>query len=252
MVSEALRSKPLPAYMNAADKPGKKVGSRIGMGVTQGAAGGNSGSQFENWEVEKKYKRNLEALKHEIEERNNEILLAKKEVANVNSRVLRLEDEKSMLENKLIEKNAKPPNQMKADSNQLGDIDEIQKLKDEIFHLQNVNTALQKTMQVGLRADLGRVMSEKELLEDRVKNLSEKLRNKNHEVEMLIGQPMDGIGKREAQEEGRQKRIEELETDFADQESRANILQEQLFKSEEKNLDLKFEKETFDLQYARL
>ena len=63
---------------------------------------------------------------------------------------------------------------------------------------------------------------------------------------------MDGIGKREAQEEGRQKRIEELETDFADQESRANILQEQLFKSEEKNLDLKFEKETFDLQYARL
>ena len=29
-------------------------------------------------------------------------------------------------------------------------------------------------------------------------------------------------------------------------------LQEQLFKSEEKNLDLKFEKETFDLQYARL
>lgn len=30
------------------------------------------------------------------------------------------------------------------------------------------------------------------------------------------------------------------------------MLQENLFKAEEKNLDLKFEKETFDLQYARL
>ena len=118
--------------------------------------------------------------------------------------------------------------------------------------MQNVNAALQKTMQVGLRADLGRVMSEKELLEDKVKNLAEKLRNKSHECEMLIGQPMDSIGKREAAEESRQKRIEELETDFTDQETRANILQEQLFKAEEKNLDLKFEKETFDLQYARL
>ena len=30
------------------------------------------------------------------------------------------------------------------------------------------------------------------------------------------------------------------------------MLQDQLFQAEEKNLDLKFEKETFDLQYARL
>ena len=55
--------------------------------MRQGAAGGaagETGSQFENWEIEKKYKRNLEALKTEIEERNNEILLAKKEVQNVN------------------------------------------------------------------------------------------------------------------------------------------------------------------------
>jgi len=82
--------------MNAASKPTGKVGSRIGAGVRQGTAGaaGETGSQFENWEIEKKYKRNLEALKTEIEERNNEILLAKKEVMNVNSRVLKLESEK--------------------------------------------------------------------------------------------------------------------------------------------------------------
>ena len=39
---------------------------------------------------------------------------------------------------------------------------------------------------------------------------------------------------------------------MVDCEAKSSILQEQLFKAEEKNLDLKFEKETFDLQYARL
>ena len=107
-------------------------------------------------------------------------------------------------------------------------------------------------MQVGLKAELGRVIAEKDAIEDRLKNTIEKLHNKTHEVQMLIGQPMDEIGKRETLEESRQKKIEELESDLADQESRAAILQEQLFKAEEKNLDLKFESETFDLQYARL
>lgn len=64
------------------------------------------------------------------------MLLSKKEVQNVNSRVIRLEEEKSLLENKLIDKNAKPPREMQSDSQHMGNIDEIQKLKDEIFHLQ--------------------------------------------------------------------------------------------------------------------
>ena len=95
---------------------------------------------------------------------------------------MRLEQEKQDLENKLIEKNAKPPRQMQADSEHFGNLDEIQKLKDEIFHLQSVNTALQRTMQVGLKAELGRTLQEKELLEDRLKSTTEKLRNKSHEV----------------------------------------------------------------------
>lgn len=62
-VTEVQRSKPLPAYMNSTTKPGNKIGSRIGAGLRAGGDGGEGGSQFENWEVEKKYKRNLEALK---------------------------------------------------------------------------------------------------------------------------------------------------------------------------------------------
>jgi len=103
-----------------------------------------------------------------------------------------------------------------------------------------------------LRSELGRVTAEKEHLEDRLKNATEKLKNKTHELQMVIGFPMDTVGKREEQEESRAKRIEELEVDLAESEERANTLQEQLFKADEKLLDLKFEKETFDLQYARL
>ena len=49
-------------------------------------------------------------------------------------------------------------------------------------------------MQVGLKAELSKVLHEKELLEDRLKNTAEKLRNRSHEVQMLTGQPMDAIG----------------------------------------------------------
>jgi len=118
-VNEVQRNKPMPAYMSAAAKPGVKVGSRVGAG----GEGGEVSSQFENWEIEKKYKRILDALKHEIEERNNEILLAKKETQNVNARVLRLEGEKQELENKLIDKNAKPPGQMQSESEHYDNID---------------------------------------------------------------------------------------------------------------------------------
>jgi len=103
-----------------------------------------------------------------------------------------------------------------------------------------------------LRSELGRVTAEKEHLEDRLKNATEKLKNKTHELQMVIGLPMDTVGKREEQEESRAKRIDELEVDLAESDERANTLQEQLFKADEKLLDLKFEKETFDLQYARL
>lgn len=142
---------------------------------------------------------------------------------------------------------------MQADSEHFGNIDEIQRLKDEIFHLQQVNLALQQTMQVGLKAELGKALSEKDLLEDKLKSTAEKLRDKVKENHLLLGHPpADAIGKRENQEEGRQKRIEELENDLMEAEARATSLQEQVYQSEEKLLDLKFEKETFDLQYARL
>ncbi len=66
-------------------KPTSKVQSKLGQQGTK-PVGDTAGGAFEQWEVEKKYKKNLDALKQEIEERNREIQLARKEVKDTNER----------------------------------------------------------------------------------------------------------------------------------------------------------------------
>jgi hypothetical protein len=67
-----------------------------------------------------------------------------------------------------------------------------------------------------------------------------------------LSQPLDGIQKREELELTRQLRIDELEQYNQTLEQENGDVNQQLFKAEEKLLDLKFEKETYDLQYSRL
>lgn len=63
---------------------------------------------------------------------------------------------------------------------------------------------------------------------------------------------MDNIEKREELELQKQFKINELEDMVNVLEKEKENLQDELFKSHETNLSLKFEKETYDLQYARL
>jgi len=63
---------------------------------------------------------------------------------------------------------------------------------------------------------------------------------------------MDQLARREEREELRQKQIEEMSKDNTDLQETQRLTLDRLFKAEERLLDLKFEKETFDLQYARL
>ena len=63
---------------------------------------------------------------------------------------------------------------------------------------------------------------------------------------------MDALEKREELELFKETRMGELEEELARSEKAKADVQDQLFKAEEKLLDLKFEKETYDLQFARL
>ncbi len=125
-------------------KPDSKVQSKIGQ--TGAKTGESNSAAFDSWEIEKKYKKNLEALKLEIEDRNREIQIARKEVKDSNERVQKIEAEYRKLEGRLVDKNAKPPRQVNQESEYQNSLDEIQKLKDEIYHMQQVNQALNKTV----------------------------------------------------------------------------------------------------------
>ena len=99
-----------------------------------------------DYELERKYKKSIQALTQEIEERNQEIKNARDAVQNEKGKVSRLEEEKRKLETRLVDRNAKPPAEMHKESAGQGQADEIQRLKEEIFHTQQVNQALQKTI----------------------------------------------------------------------------------------------------------
>jgi predicted nucleic acid-binding Zn-ribbon protein len=126
----------------------------------------------------------LEALKHEIEERNNEIMIARKEVQDYNNRVMRLEKEKRDLETRLIDKKARPPREMKEESQNQGFLDEIMKLKDENQNLQDVNMAYQKEINVKITNKLEDIKREKIQMEDRLRVALEKIKSKELIIEM--------------------------------------------------------------------
>lgn len=63
---------------------------------------------------------------------------------------------------------------------------------------------------------------------------------------------MGPVDKREELELSRQMRINQLERELEECQNQKTEVQDNLFKAEEKLLDLKFEKETFDLQFSRL
>lgn len=103
-----------------------------------------------------------------------------------------------------------------------------------------------------MKAELGKTMQEKEILEAKLKTATEKVRAKTIEINQLVGKPMDQLARREEREELRQKQVEELTRENTDMNEAHRQTLDKLFSAEERLLDLKFEKETFDLQYARL
>ena len=107
----------MPSFVTASEKPGLKVSRGGGMG-----SAGEKSSAYDHWEMEKKYKRNLEALKTVIEERNKEIQIARNKCDDAEKRVRRLQLEKDKLEEQFVNTRAKTAKEMKKDSIDLGEL----------------------------------------------------------------------------------------------------------------------------------
>lgn len=72
--------------------------------------------------------------------------------------------------------NAKPPKAQAIESNGQAQIELIQQLKDQIFHLQEERTKLEKTVAVELRSEMKRRLFEQEKVQDKNKHLQEDVR----------------------------------------------------------------------------
>jgi len=107
-VSEAGKVKPLPNYVLQGPK-----GGALARGGRAGAGAGNPLGAFE---AEKKYKKNLEALKYEIEDKNREIDGLRKEKDLGHDSYKRLDAEKKSLEVRLVDKHSKPPRETQNES----------------------------------------------------------------------------------------------------------------------------------------
>jgi predicted RNase H-like nuclease (RuvC/YqgF family) len=103
-----------------------------------------------------------------------------------------------------------------------------------------------------MKAEVSRLSSEKDQLNDKLAESNDEKLNLRNQINRLLAQPLDNIQKREELELTRQLRIDELEQKNQNLDQVNADLNQQLYKAEEKLLDLKFEKETYDLQYARL
>lgn len=68
------------------------------------------------FDAEKKYKKNLEALKAQIEEKNREIESYKKEVKDGHDKYNKLDVQRKHLEARLVDKNSKPPRETNNES----------------------------------------------------------------------------------------------------------------------------------------
>jgi len=125
-------------------------------------------------------------------------------------------------------------------------------VREQLYAQQTENTKLRKTIEVTFKAEVSRLSAEKEQLEEKLRDTQDERARLQTQFNRLVGQPLGTVEKREALELSRQMRINELEQQLEESDKTRTEAQDHLFKAEEKLLDLKFEKETFDLQYARL
>ena len=77
-------------------------------------------------------------------------------------RAHKLEKDVSHFENLAVKKNDKPPAVMKKESTDIGELNTIQDLLDQIFQLNKVIDEQKRTINVDLKSEYGRLREEKD------------------------------------------------------------------------------------------
>jgi len=144
-VAEAGKTQPLPNYITQGPRGSNAAGK------------GGKGNPMAAFDAEKKYKKNLEALKNEIEEKNREAQGLRTEVKICHDRYNRLDQERKNLEAKLVDKHTKPPRETSNEALAFGQAQELKQLKEQLNYAQDENTKLNKTIDVQLKSEINRL-----------------------------------------------------------------------------------------------
>lgn len=120
-------------------------------------------------------------------------------------------------------------------------------------HQQEANMAIKKSI-VLLKHEIQELAHGKEQLQEKLKEAHDENSQMYNQIQNMIGKKevMDEVDQTEELELTRQMKIDNLNRQLDDQEEENAEMQEQLFKTQEELLELKFEKENFDLKEARL
>ncbi len=81
----------------------------------------------------------------------------------------KLEKEKNALQTRLVDINAKPPKATMYESLNQGQLEQMQSLKDQLFYLQEENNKLERTIQVELKSEIGKINRDKEKHEEKLR-----------------------------------------------------------------------------------
>lgn len=146
---------------------------------------------------ESKYKKNLDLLRTEIEEKNREIDAKDKEIRECKTKISFQDREKKKLETQLMNKDQKPPKETRDESKVFDQAQELIQVKDQLYYQQEENIKLKKLMKVTLRAEITKISTEKDQMDEKLKDKNDEIARLNNTIQRLFARPMDNIEKRE-------------------------------------------------------
>ena len=218
---------------------------RIGGGAAAdpGAEGGAVAAQ----DAEKKSRAKINALKNQLDESKRELDASEKQRKYWQDNAQKLEKEVAILNTRLLENAERDSKkQEKGAKETLAELDKVLEANQEIAFLQEKNIELERAVQVDARAEAQRQQREIARLEEEVTNLKSEKMRQNDQIASLI-KAKGSIETREAAEYARHMREKEAEERIRELEERERAAQEEMSRIEQDNLDLRFEKENFDL-----
>lgn len=128
----------------------------------------------------------------------------------------------------------------------------LEDLRREISELQDHNQALEKRIGVTLAGDLRTLQEEKRVLAEENKRIKVEILQIRSQLEKAKRQRMQGADVREEEMYDRDMMITRLSERVQELERAENEASQAILQGERVNMELKFEKETFSLQLARL